>query len=93
MLAYNVTSSNSREIYNFLWVSMGSRHVYVVRIYCARGTLAGPMVGEERGQETEYGMQAETECEVLLKGGCTGEEGERRRLFLQNGTGQGAGKT
>lgn len=51
------------------------------------------MVGEERGQETEYGMQAETECEVLLKGGCTGEEGERRRLFLQNGMGQGAGKT
>lgn len=51
------------------------------------------MVGEERGRETEYGMQAETECEVLLKGGCTGEEGERRRLPLQkNGTGQGAGK-
>lgn len=83
MLAYNVRSFNSREIQSFLWASMGSRHVYVVRIYCTRGTLAGPMVGEERGRETEYGMQAETECEVLLKGGCTGEEGERRRLPLQ----------
>lgn len=32
------------------------------------------MVGEERGRETEYGMQVETECEVLLKGGCTEKE-------------------
>lgn len=48
------------------------------------------MVGEERGQETEYGMQAETECEVLLKGGCTGEEGEKEAVSSEwDGAGGG----